>query len=405
MKTKGIISQYFGLPKSIYVLFFASIINNLGQFVGPFLTMFLTFKQGMSVNNVGIIVAINAIFGLLGSLLSGKLIDTIGRKKVFVFFSLVSATFYGLCGFSINQNYIVLLLLFGAFFGGFSHPVFSTIITDLTSGNERKLSFSLNYMALNIGFSLGPLLAGFLYENYLVWLFFGDALTTYISVLLVFLYVPETKELVKKVAKNKEIKEKKEDNLLKELLKNPNLIKFSLIIIIYFIVFSQFNFGLPLQVKEVFNSNASKVFGILMTTNAVICSIFTVFVTSFTKKLKSSQCIFIGGILYGLGFGIIYFINTLPMFIVSTFIWTMGEILVSTNTNIYIAEHSPKTHRGRFNSIFPIIRKIGFVIGPIFAGFYINNVNSRSLWVFISALSFLGSILMYRLYKGDTNNI
>jgi Na+/H+ antiporter NhaC len=42
-------------------------------------------------------------------------------------------------------------------------------------------------------------------------------------------------------------------------------------------------------------------------------------------------------------------------FLLSTVIWTLGEILQATNTNVYIANHTPISHRGRFNAILPII--------------------------------------------------
>lgn len=138
-----------------------------------------------------------------------------------------------------------------------------------------------------------------------------------------------------------------------------------------------------------------------MTTNALICSIFTVFITSITKNLKASLCISLGGLFYALGYGMIFFINTYFMFIISAAIWTIGEILASTNTSIYIANHTPITHRGRFNSLFPIIRKLGSLIGPMIEGFYIKHLGLKHLWLFISALSLLAAIMMFKLYKLD----
>ncbi len=44
-------SMYRGMPRSIYVLFFARIVNSIGSFVYPFLTMFLTDKLGLSTGD------------------------------------------------------------------------------------------------------------------------------------------------------------------------------------------------------------------------------------------------------------------------------------------------------------------------------------------------------------------
>jgi MFS family permease len=398
-----VVQPYKNLPMSVYIIFFASIINNLGNFVAPFLTMFLTYSIGMRVETVGIIVAVNSFVGLIASAHGGKLIDVMGRKKIFIIFRTTSAVALLLCAFTKDPIILTVLLILSNFLGGYSLPVYSTIISDITEGEQRNTAFSLQYMAMNIGFSVGPLLAGFLYNNYLTWLFLGDALTTFISVILVALFIPETmpsKEKMKKQTDN--VQEKAEEGtLLQALIKRPALLAFSFIIIIYFVVFSQFNFGLSLQVGEVFENNSAAVFGSLMTVNAVLCSIIPMFLTAFTGKMKAALSMTIGGILYAIGFGMIFFINSYLLFIVSAVIWTLGEILIATNTNVYIADHTPASHRGRFNSIFPIIRKVGFMVGPMIAGVYVKYTNIRNLWLFLGVISIIGAVMMYRLYLMD----
>lgn len=398
-----LLQPYKNLPMSVYVIFFASIINNLGNFVAPFLTMFLTYSMGMNVGLVGIIVAINSFVGLIASAHGGKLIDVMGRKKIFIIFRTTSAIAIALCAFTRDPIVLTGLLILSNFLGGYSLPVYSTIITDITEGEQRKTAFSLQYMALNIGFSVGPLLAGFLYNNYLVWLFLGDAITTFASVILVAIFIPETmpkKEEISKLKDNK-LEKAEEGTLIQALIKRPTLLLFSFIIVIYFIVFSQFNFGLSLQIGEVFGDKSATIFGSLMAVNAVLCSIIPMFLTALTGKLKASLNIAVGGILYAIGFGMMFFINSYFLFILSTMLWTMGEILIATNTNVYIADHTPASHRGRFNSIFPIIRKLGFMIGPIIAGVYVKYTSIRNLWLFIGGISIIGAIMMYKLYLMD----
>jgi MFS family permease len=402
-KIREYFEPYKGLPLSIYIIFAASIVNNMGNFVVPFLTMFLTFKIGIDVGIVGVVVAVNSGLGLAGTMIGGSLIDRTGRKKVLVIFRTLSGICIAAAAFSRNPVIIIIFIMFSTFFGGFSQPVYSTIITDLTKGEQRKAGFSLEYMAINIGFSVGPLLAGFLYKNYITWLFLGDAFTTFISIALVAIFVPETIPLKEKLTelKSEKLESAVEGSLLSAMLKRPTLVIFSFIMVIYFIVFSQFNFGLSIQVGDIFKNNSSTIFGTLMTVNALMCSILTVFITSATRNIKASLSISIGGVLYAIGFGMIFFINSYIMFILSTVIWTLGEIIVSTNTSVYIANHTPITHRGRFNSVFPIIRKLGFIVGPLFAGYFVKLTNIKSLWILVGGLSIIAAAMMYRLYYPD----
>ncbi len=404
-RIKNLFEQYKGLPISIYVIFFASIVNNMGNFVNPLLTMLLTSRVGLNAGIVGSVVGVNAILGMMGAIIGGKLIDIIGRKRILIIFRTLAGLGYGMCAFFIKEPTIITsILMLSSFFGGFSQPVYSTIITDVTEGEQRKTAFSLNYMAINIGYSVGPLLAGFLFKNYLVWLFIGDAITTFISVGLVGFFVSETKPSKEELEKSKvkTFERAEEGSLLSALIRRPTLLMFSFIIVIYFIIFSQFNFGLALQLDEIFIDNPALIFGSLMTVNAVLCSVLTVFITSITKNIKASLSISFGGVLYAIGFGMIFFIHTYYLFIASTVIWTIGEILVAINTSVYIANHTPITHRGRFNSVFPIIRRIGFFIGPMLAGFYVNYSNIKNLWLLIGILSLIGALLMYVLYIKDS---
>lgn len=395
---KEYIDSYKGLHKGIYALFFARIISNLGAFVAPFLTMLLTYKVGLDIAVVGTLVSINAGLSMVGSIIGGKIIDEFGRKKIIIIFRTFSAFLYIAC-ILITSNYLlVTILMFSSFIDGISKPVYDTIIMDLTDEEERKIAFSMSYMGLNIGFAIGPLLAGFLYQNHIEWLFLGDALTTLISVFLIAIYVPET---FSKINKNSKAKFKKNESTYNVFIKNKILLIFSVVICMYFMIFSQFHFGLSLQAVEVFGDKGPKFYGLVMAINAIICSFGTVIVTGFTNKYKSSFNIALGGMFYTIGFGMICFVNGINGLIISTFIWTIGEILVATNTSVFIGKHAPETHRGRFNSLFPIIRKIGSISGGIIAGMIVKYFNLFALWIFMSIIAAIGGFIMYKIYIND----
>lgn len=392
---------YAGLPKSIYVIFFASIINYMGNFVGPLLTMILTYEAGLDVGIVGIITAINAGAGMLGTLLGGKLIDQIGRKRVLVIFRTLAGIGFGLCAFTSSSVMMVGLLMVARFFGGFSGPVYDTMIADLTEGEQRKTSYSLNYMAINVGYAIGPLLAGFLYKHYLTWLFLGDAMTTFLSVVLVMSLVPETMPTKDIIEKSHERGDEKieQGNLFQALLKRPMLCAFSLIVAIYFMIFNQVFFAVPIKLGELFAEDGAIIFGSLITINAVMCSVFTAFVNAATSKLKPALAMSYGGIFYAIGFGILIWADNYTMFVISTVIWTIGEILISINTSVYIADHTPISHRGRFNSVFPLIRRLGAMIGPIVGGLILKGAGQVVLWAIIGLFGIIAALCMLLLYR------
>ena len=55
---QGIISRYKGLPREIYILFFARIINSIGAFVHPLPALIMTDKLGMSAKDADLFMTI-----------------------------------------------------------------------------------------------------------------------------------------------------------------------------------------------------------------------------------------------------------------------------------------------------------------------------------------------------------
>ncbi|MBZ9687269.1 MFS transporter [Clostridium estertheticum] len=87
------------LPRSIYVVFFARIINSMGSFVHPFLTLFLTKSIGLGIETVGLFLMMAAFSSIPGSLIGGKLSDHVGRKKIIIIFQGLAALCLIPCAF------------------------------------------------------------------------------------------------------------------------------------------------------------------------------------------------------------------------------------------------------------------------------------------------------------------
>ncbi len=169
------------------------------------------------------------------------------------------------------------------------------------------------------------------------------------------------------------------------------------------------SFSIPIQVIDLFGDKGPKIFGVIMTTNALVVSCLTIIIISLTHKIKPVLNVALAGVLYAIGFGMIFFITGLPWFLFSTVIWSIGEILVTTNTNVYIANHTPMSHRGRFNAVIPVVMGAGFALGPLISGDYIREYGIKNVWPMIFFLSLAATLFMYILYlsgkKKENKNI
>lgn len=160
-------------------------------------------------------------------------------------------------------------------------------------------------------------------------------------------------------------------------MKKPIVLYFSLVSILFYLVHSQFFFSLPLQINDIFGQTGPQYFGIVMSFNCFAVVFMTMFITVISRKNRPILNISLSGIFFAIGFGMLYWVSQFNWLLVSTFIWTIGEILIRTNAGVYIANHSPVTHRGRFNSLVSISGCVSRIIGPPAFGYIITNLGIR----------------------------
>ena len=399
METQHAKLTYFGLPRSVYVIFFSRVVNSMGNFVFPFMTLLLTIKMGMGEQQAGFYLLLASCVRVPGSLLGGKMTDKIGRKTIMILFMGLAACAYIPCAFLINieatYQYIPWLLILSSFFNSFAGPASGAMMNDLTLPENRQAAFSLLYMGMNVGCAIGSIVAGFLFNNYMKLLFIGDAVTSLVAIILLILFVKETKpshEDMKQIEEERMDEKAETGSLFSALLRRPGLLVFALFDTIYSFVYAQTCFSIPLQTNAVFGENlGSKFYGTFNMINCLEVIFLTTIITLLTRKIRAIYNVSIAGIFFGIGFGMLFFVKSFWMFALSTVIWTVGEIINATNIGVYLANHTPATHRGRFNSILEIISGTGGAISPYIMGAFIVNYGVNNVWPVIFFMCMIAS--------------
>lgn len=401
MKIEDIVKPYAKLPKSIYIIFIARVVNCMGNFVFPFLTLLLTVKMGMDEEKAGYMLFICTIAQGPGMLIGGKLSDSIGRRKVMVTFMFLAATCIGACAFITDFSVMPWVLILSSFFNSIASPASGAMVNDLTVSENRQAAFSLLYLGVNIGTAIGSIIAGYLFYNHIMLLFLGDVATTLIAVLLLVIYVTETKPSIDQIREsfNIQSEEKAEKGgLVFALIRRPELVIFALVSTVYSFVYVQSQFCLPLQTKELFGPlEGPRLLGLLNTVNCIVVITMTTFLTAVTKNIRDIIRVSLSGIFFAVGFGMLFFVRSYILFILSTIIWTIGEILNAISSSVYVANRTPISHRGRFNSVISFISGTGQAVGPMVAGRYIAGAHVENIWPFVFLLAAGSAALMFLL--------
>ncbi|MHB8129539.1 MAG: MFS transporter [Mobilitalea sp.] len=413
METKHAKLTYLGLPRSVYVIFFARVVNSIGNFVFPFMTLLLTSKGGMGEQRVGLYLLIASALQIPGSLLGGKLTDKMGRKKIMITFMGLAALCFIPCAFLIDYEwgfrYLPWFFVLAAFFGSIAGPASGAMMNDLTLPENRQAAFSLLYMGMNAGTAIGSLIAAFLFTNHMKLLFWGDAITTLISIILLLKFVKETKptsEELETIQEERTDEKAETGGLIAALLRRPALLIFAALDTIYSFVYEQTRFSLPLQAKAVFGEELGvKFFGTFNMINCLEVIFLTTILTLVTRKIRAIYNVAIAGLFFAVGFGMLFYVKSFWMFIISTFIWTIGEIINATNIGVYIANHTPASHRGRFNSIIHIISGTGSAISPYIMGGFIATNGVTNVWPIIFILSLTAALSMFILGTSEKRRL
>lgn len=395
---KQYFDDYRNLPKPIYYIFLSRIINSMGAFVGPLMTLLLTDKIGLSTGEAGFFVTMSTSMFVPASMVGGYLSDRFNRKITLCVLTFMQALCFLVCGFIELSMIVPVLLLAASFFSSAAQTSSSAMIADLSDKNNRQGAFSLLYLGGNIGFSIGPLIAGFLYRSYLPLIFIGDAFTTILAVVIIFINVPETKPqyIIDEEILIDDFERAEEGSAIVALLKRPQILVFGIISIFISFSYSQVHFSLPLFSNVIFGfNNGPKIFGALMSINGIVVVIMTIFIIGYTKKFDASFNVALSAIFWAVGLGMLYYVTTFKMMIISTIIWTIGEILHATNVGVYIANNSPKSHRARFNSLYGIISGSGQAMGPVIVGKYLLNNPIKNIWAVTFFIALSCGIIMY----------
>src|SRR3990170_7126346 len=79
-----------GLPHTYWFLWGGTIVNRIGGFVIPFLTLYLTGPRGLPVSQAALMVSLFGAGSFVASLVGGEIADRLGRRPVMLLRFLVA---------------------------------------------------------------------------------------------------------------------------------------------------------------------------------------------------------------------------------------------------------------------------------------------------------------------------
>jgi len=91
----NILEKFREYPRQFWLIFFGRFLAMSGvSMIWPFLLLYVSKKLDLPLTQTATLMTINAIMGIIASLVAGPLIDRIGRKWIMVISLFAHASMY-----------------------------------------------------------------------------------------------------------------------------------------------------------------------------------------------------------------------------------------------------------------------------------------------------------------------
>jgi len=381
-----------GLPPAYWLLWLGTVVNRLGGFVVPFLSLYLTSGRGISIGQAGLTVALFGAGSFAANLAGGELADRFGRRPVLLL-SLMGAPLVTLAlGFARQLPVIAAATAALGFFTDLYRPAVNAAVTDLVAPTDRTRGFAYMYWAINVGAGIAPVIAGLMAHLDYFLLFAGDALTTLVYGLLVLWRFPETQTSAVSHAAHVPLASR-----VRQVAREPILLVFSLLGLLYGAIYQQGNVTLPLDMLA--HGLGPSDYGAAISVNGILIVLITIQVSRLIGRWPRFPAIALAAVLTGLGFGLNGFARALPAYALGVAIWTLGEVISAAVAPTIIADLSPPEFRGLYMGVFGSAWGLSFFVGPLVGTWAFEQFSADGLWL---ACAVLGACLggAYMLLAG-----
>ncbi|EAE0108209.1 MFS transporter, partial [Listeria monocytogenes] len=319
---------------------------------------------------VSLALALILCLNILGNFIGGVLGDNYNLKQLIALIRGIETIIFvslAVCIWaSINIWTIIILFSLVTFTSSLRVPLFDMLVFNAVSSENQNYVFSLSYWINNIGFSVGYLLSAFVFKGNMFSIICMGIIVNIISIPAINSleddYTSQSKSNVKA-------------NLIEviKIYQNKKFIIFSFgSILLLFLELQLSNFiGIFLNRNFIDTIFHYKVTGIQALGIIQFINVFlTVLIPILSKKMMksiSTYSFIIGIILYGIGFlSLVWFYSYgVIAMVISTIIFTIGELLFFPNQQVVFKNIMPEKHRGKYLAARQINTQISRLIASV----------------------------------------
>jgi len=351
---------FSNLDKNVWILAIAMFVNRTGSMVLLFASLFLTNEQGYTLGEAGIAMSFYGFGSILGSFTGGFLADRKNYFDVMVGSLLFSGMILPFILLADSLFAVSAIIFIYAFTSDMFRPAMSKGIAFYSTPENRTRSVSLIRLAINLGFSFGPMIGGFVafYVGYKP-LMIIDGLTSILAGLVVIKYLPRKVAGIKPSTKSSRA-------LSKPVFKDYEYLFFILMVALYGTCFFQLFASVPQYLDKVWDYNEIEISWILALNGFLVVVIEMPLMTFLENKKKIFHFILFGALCVPAAFFILISgYGLIGVVILYTLIITFSEILAMPFMMNFTLSRPTAERQGEYSALYSIAFGIANTCAPL----------------------------------------
>jgi MFS family permease len=356
--------------KNMYIIFSVTLLAIMGvaSLTPAFPEIIRQFD--ISAEEIGLLITVFTLPGVILSPLMGALADRLGRKAILVPSIFVFGISGFLCGFMTEYSHI-LILRFVQGTGAVALGMINiTLVGDIYTGNKRATAMGYNASILNVGTAAYPAIGGALAVIAWNYPFYLPLLAIPVGLFVIFrLNNPEP---YKKQSFIEYLK-----NTWVSINKRDVWALFVINILVFIILYGSLLTFFPLFLEENFNANAFQI-GMAMSVMSVITAFISAQLGKLSRRFSSRTLLIYSALSYLLSMLIIPLSNSWTMILIAIIFFAIGHGLLLPNIFNLLVGYATINERAGFMSINSMVLRIGQTIGPLFVAlvFSLGGMNA-----------------------------
>jgi predicted MFS family arabinose efflux permease len=390
---------YSGLSRESWYLCLVMCINRSGTMVLPFMTIYCTQQLHFSIREAGYIMGLFGLGSITGAFIGGKVTDKFGFYSLQVFALFSGGVFFILLGFA----HTFLLLGIGTFILSMCNdsfrPANSTAIAHYSSDENKTRSYSLNRLAVNLGWAFGGAIGGFLASYNYHLLFWVDGCTNIAAAVMLMLLLPRVS-----VVKSTNTDAASQAGL--SPYKDKGYLLFIVLAVIFAACFFQLFTMQPVFYKTQWGLNERIIGGLMALNGLIITLVEMVIIHKLEGRRHALQYIAVGVLMVGSGF---VMLNLLPhsiwIALLVIIAITFGEIMSMPFMNSFWIERTTPYNRGQYAALYTMAWSLAQIAAPTLGSQIISRYGFTTLWWALGCLCLLASFGFISFYRVNYKSV